>query len=462
MTQILLNRNSSAARTSQLVLMDSQQQLKGEVVVHPDVVNDQYVYVETFEINPAEGAVQRLVGSLVMTFKGVNSQRILYVYGQPDCFKAAAHSIGVPVGLFGQLISATRTARTALSMEFHTSFFRLGTKPVENRPMFQITENLGFYRKRVASMPSSRAPQQPRRVQAAPSYRTYGHYVYDDSTDVYDAMFMGMFPGIAPLYRPNSMLAWYLWFNSMNYMPGQYFYDPYALNDWTFVPGFPGAVSQIIVPYGDGYRVEIMDGSGVCMGNFALSGYGEQMQIITGDGDAFSVMNAGQPYIQYVEGDQAFCWNGIDTPFTGTPMEVQGAIMDAGPLYEPGPMLYMEPGLSDSGYQYAEPAYGNPGYVVDPGYAQGVDSPGYPEAADAAIYTDGSAQPEPYYEPAAPANWQDPGVPDASYEEPVVEQSAPVEYVETNDYSGGGADNAYVPDEGGSFGGSGGGDSWGD
>jgi hypothetical protein len=244
--------------------------------------------------------------------------------------------------------------------------------------------------------------------------------VYDDRDDFCDVMFMSMFPGIAPIYRPNSLLAWTLWFNSMNYMPGQYFYDPYALNDWAFVPGFPGAVSQMIVPFGDGYRVEILDGAGLCMGNFGVSGYGEQMQIITGDGDMFSVMNAGQPYIQYADGDQAFCWNGVDDPFTGSPLDVQAAIMDAGPMYEPGPMLgYTDAFVADPGYAYADP-----GYAVDPG-----GNPFYPDNGGGVDYNpnDGYIQPDSSMLPgqydAPPDTWQDsaPVSPDVSYDAPQVD-----------------------------------------
>jgi uncharacterized membrane protein YgcG len=329
--------------------------------------------------------------------------------------------------------------------------------------------------------PSMRTGAAPQRLpQAAPAYRTFGRYTYDDRNDYCDTMFRTRFPGIAPVYSPGSVLAWYLWFNSMNYMPGQYFYDPYALNDWAYVPGFPGAVSQVIVPFGDGYRVEILDAGGLCMANFAFSGFGEQMQIITGDGDAFTVVNAGQPYIQYCDGDDAFFWNGIDTPFFGPQLEMEVAILDAGPLYEPGVALYPDPFAADVAVQYVEPAYPvGQEYVGDPGYAvDAVGNPVYQDgSAGGAIYQDGMvqqdpyiepnpfsqpdpySQPEPYYPPSQPG-WQDaPATPDASYVEPPQQQYETVDnsYRDTTDYSDAPVSN---DDGGGSFGGGGGGDDW--
>jgi hypothetical protein len=500
MTELLLNRSSSAARTSQLVIEDAQHQSKGEVVVHPDVASNRYLFLEAFEIDPAQVEIRRLVGNLVLVFRGETSGRILYLYGQPEPFKAAANSVGVPVGLFQQLHQLAQQSRAPLTLRFHSVLFRLGTRPVENRPMFKITQDLRAYRAQTgqgptapqarAAQPALRQPVNPamrasgapqRRPQGAPAYRTFGHYAYDDRNDYCDTMFRTRFPGIAPVYSPNGVLAWYLWFNSMNYMPGQYFYDPYALNDWAFVPGFPGAVSQVIVPFGDGYRVEILDTGGLCMANFAFSGFGEQMQIITGDGDAFTVVNAGQPYIQYCDGGDAFFWNGIDTPFFGPQLEMEVAILDAGPLYEPGVAFYQDPFMAGAGVQYMEPAYPvGQEYVVDPGYA--VDPTGNPVYQDGGIYQDGAVQqdpyiepnpfnqpdpynqPEPYYEPPAQPAWQDaPATPDASYVEPPQQQYETVDnsYQNTTDYSDSGGDVSVSNDDGGgSFGGGGGGDDW--
>ena len=493
MTELLLHRSPSAARTSQIVLTDSQHKSKWEVAVHPSVPNDEYTLREMFEVNPDEVNVRKLIGNTVLVFRGNYSRGMIYIYGQSDSFKVADSSVGVPTALFKELVDQAQAAcrsnaQGSLNLRIHTSLLRLGSlnaRPVQNRPIF--AGDPSQYRTPAAAgtpwnqpaMPSAGArvqaqPQAQPQVQThtttrqttqarprphpgrAPTYRTYGHYVYDERDDFGDVLFMSMFPGIAPLYRPNSMLAWYLWFSSTNYMPGPYFYDPYALDAWAFVPGFPGAVSQMIVPFGDGYRVEIMDGSGLCMANFSLSGYGEQMELITGDGDVYSVCNAGQPYIQYVDGDQAFCWNGVDAPFTGSPMEVDAAIVDAGVLYEPGPMVYQDPVDYAPAYVDGQPLYNDPGYATDPNadvmydnapnqvYDNGgMSEPSYLEPN---TYVD-----QPYVEPQQDTYVDTDVTPDTSYE------SSPVD-----NYSGGGDDYATVDnssDSGWSDGG-GGGDDW--
>lgn len=496
MTELLLHRSPSAARTSQIVLTDSQHTSKWEVAVHPSVPNDEYTLREIFEVNPAETGIRELIGNNVLVFRGNQSRALVYVYGQPEPFKVAEDSVGVPSALFRELVAQAQTAcranaGTSMTLRIHTSLLRLGSlnsRAVLNRPM--IGGSLGNFKlppslwgspwnqqgaspatsPRVQAQPqvqthtsqrqSSSAqprPVQPRPVRA-PAYCSYGHYAYQQDT-LGDALFMSMFPGIAPLYRPNSMLAWYLWFSSTNYMPGPYFYDPLAYDTWAFVPGFPGAVSQMIVPFGDGYRVEILDAQGLCMANFALSGYGEQMELITGDGDVFSVCNAGQPYIQFVDGDQAFCWNGVDAPFTGSPMAVDAAIVDAGGLYEPGPMVYQDPIDYAPAYVEGQALYNDPGYA-DPSAVV------YDNGAEP-VYDNGGIVDSPYLEPNTYG--------DAPYVEP--QQVDDGQYVDTGSvpapsydnspadtYSGGGDDYATVDDSsGGDSGwsdGGGGGDDW--
>jgi hypothetical protein len=476
--EFLLNRSSNAARTSQLLISISGVELRGEVVVHPDVASDEYQFVESFEIDATEAAVRRLIGSTVLVFNGVHSGATLFVYGQTGWFKVLSRSVGVPVSLFDRLVEQSRSGRVPLRIR--NVLMRLGSKAVENRSLQPVARDLTAYWSRSAvRRPVTRTVQaaspvrqtsqpRPSHVSRAPSYGTYGRFSYSRDA-VSDDLFLAMYPGVTPVYRPGSMLAWYLWFSAMNYMPGQYFYDAYAMDEWAFVPGFPGAVSQLIVPFGDGYRVEMLDAGGNIMANFTLSGYAEQMQLVTCDGDVFSVVNAAQPYIRYVDDGQAFCWNGVDMPFTGSSIDVDIAVANAGALYVPGPMDSYAP-LDD-----------NPGFVA-PGPFE-MAAPVYPEPVDAGFapvpqYVD----PDPFYSSELPqgqgyAGAQYEAPPQPQYEEPATYQQpqpetwdtpAPVDepapYVQPEPVASyDSPDVAYSdPVTVDSFSGSGGGDNWGD
>jgi hypothetical protein len=87
----------------------------------------------------------------------------------------------------------------------------------------------------------------------------------DDSLDAFDIMFMYNYPNLAPFYRPNSMLAWMMYFNQNevnevtinNYINDNADFDGVSSRNFQYTP--------------DGYQVQLIDNTGNVQGTLVCS-----------------------------------------------------------------------------------------------------------------------------------------------------------------------------------------------
>lgn len=169
----------------------------------------------------------------------------------------------------------------------------------------------------------------------------------DDEDTLGDFMFMSMFPEVAPMYRPNSFMAWYLWSQSQQDHhrdqvsgAGGQFDGGGASGNWEQgVPGFPEAASQRVSEYAGIKRVDLLDENGRNIGSFTVTENNGQAQFLVQGGHAFTVTGDSTPTIEYAnEAGQRFVWDGENEPVVEsaqdtrfeTPSSLTQSFFDAG------------------------------------------------------------------------------------------------------------------------------------
>ena len=177
-----------------------------------------------------------------------------------------------------------------------------------------------------AALARQRAASQPKPTSSRIVHRSLPSTTRrDDEDSLADFMFMSMFPDVAPLYRPNSFLAWYLWSQQQGNDGAQaqpftgaggQFDGGGASGDWgQGVPGFPDAVSQRVTERGDSQRVELLDANGRSVGSFIVTENNGQTQFTAPGGHVFTVADQGKPTIEYAsDSGQRFSWDGVSEP----------------------------------------------------------------------------------------------------------------------------------------------------
>jgi hypothetical protein len=173
---------------------------------------------------------------------------------------------------------------------------------------------------------TQRPPAQVNRLtgnSARPSRSTTRHH--DDEDTLGDFMFMSMFPEVAPMYRPNSFMAWYLWSQSQENHhhhrdqvsgAGGQFDGGGASGNWEQgVPGFPEAASQRVSEYAGIKRVDLLDESGRNIGSFTVTEKNGQAEFLAPGGHAFTVTGDSNPTVEYAnEAGKRFFWDGENEP----------------------------------------------------------------------------------------------------------------------------------------------------
>jgi hypothetical protein len=180
---------------------------------------------------------------------------------------------------------------------------------------------------------------------ARPSRSITRHHADEDTLG--DFMFMSMFPDVAPMYRPNSFMAWYLWSQSQQDHhrdqvsgAGGTFDGGGASGNWEQgVPGFPEAASQRVSEYAGIKRVDLLDENGRNIGSFTVTENNGQAQFLAPGGHAFTVAGDSKPTIEYAnEAGQRFFWDGENEPVVEsaqdnqfeTPSSVSQSFFNAG------------------------------------------------------------------------------------------------------------------------------------
>lgn len=173
--------------------------------------------------------------------------------------------------------------------------------------------------------PAPRRTATPTRFASRPMHSTTRYH--DDDDSLADFMFMSMFPDVAPMYRPNSFMAWYLWSQSQHDHhrdqvagAGGTFDGGGASGDWQRgVPGFPDAASQRVSEYAGIKRVDLLDENGQNIGSFTVTENNGQTQFLATGGHVFTVANPDSPTIEYASQDgQRFSWDGTNEPVVDT------------------------------------------------------------------------------------------------------------------------------------------------
>lgn len=125
----------------------------------------------------------------------------------------------------------------------------------------------------------------------------------DDSLDAFDIMFMYNYPDLAPFYRPNSMLAWMMYFNHnevnqnnvTNYINSNADFDGVSTGNFQYTP--------------NGYQVQLLDNSGNLQGTLVCdggrytvenqNGQISQLNVDTNGRATGCLMDNGQPTINF-------------------------------------------------------------------------------------------------------------------------------------------------------------------
>lgn len=340
----VLLKTRLGARTGKAHAKNGYREWDFDAVCHPQTALDDYVLKEIVRIDAAFPSVIGFFGDTVLRLQGRHSGETLYVYGQPEHRGVMREALGVPTKDFAKMLTAIKGGDANFTVAIQKPWFLFGTQPLTTG-MADYPANLLEYKERPkpvappkavepvkpvmplsapsrpdvapkVSRPSTPAAKPAVRPVAAPvsravPFRTGYRTQDEDNGDSFgDFMFMSMFPDVAPFYRPNSLLAWYMWFNYQHDRPsgGAYRY----VGD---VPGFEGAASQRVVPTANGQEVELFDANGVSLGRFQVMRDGDEAQIRTMDGQTFYLQDrAGSPSLSYSNGQQSFNWDGTSDP----------------------------------------------------------------------------------------------------------------------------------------------------
>lgn len=331
-------KTATSRKTSKLSATGDVLDWTAQAVCHADVAKDVYVLRRFLHIAGEHPEVRRITGTEVLMFEGRKTGKPLFVYGQRSHFQTVPNSIGVPADQFGKLWNRSLPGMTVL--EVNGALFIWGSEAVLERRVSDVKKSLDCYDEKEVATAAAQAPaSKPKAAPVAtkapasraqpvrssgytqPSHSSASTYRDDD---IGDFMFMSMFPEVAPLYRPNSFLAWYLWaeHNNHNYR-----------NSWDYqtsngVPGFSDAYSQRITPCYEGYQVELLDRNGLGVGSFVVRDNGRCYE--TPDGQQFMIQGSSQPCVVYQNDRQSFSWDGVSDPIIGSPVPDVSAPIDQG------------------------------------------------------------------------------------------------------------------------------------
>ena len=271
-----------------------------------------YVFDDVVTIHESHREVRNLIGARVLRFQRDDRSSKLYLYAGPSDMVPVQDAIAISPAQFDELLVGLEPHMTKL--EVQSTVFLWSARPLRDEA---IPRN---YRD-VMRTPLERfaVPRE--------EYRDSG-----DSDSLGDFMFMSMFPDVAPLYRPNSFLAWYMWYqhqpeNIQHDIAGGsgQFDGGGASGDWDgTVPGFPTAASQRMSIHGDGKLVELLDASGTSVGSFIVTENNHGVLFRVPGGHEFTVTGQSDPTIEYaIEAGQRFSWDGQNDPVVETLREVR-------------------------------------------------------------------------------------------------------------------------------------------
>jgi len=399
-----------------------------------------YLFDRVITVHESHPEVKGLLGTKVLMFRSQSSVQKVYVYPGPLNMVPLQDAIVVSASDFLELCAGL--ARGASTLEVKSVMFQWGAQrlfgeaiPMVYRHLFDgpledLAEPTGQWRReqeqrqrdalareearrraeaqlREASM-LAQAEQMRREAQAqaeqqaaqarqraasqsrpAASQSRVVHRSLpgsstrrNDDDSLADFMFMSMFPDVAPLYRPNSFMAWYLWSQEQGKdvtQPftgaGGQFDGGGASGDWQpAVPGFPDAVSQRVTTHGDSQRVELLDASGRSVGSFVVTENNGQTQFAVPGGHVFTVADQGKPTIEYAsDSGQRFSWDGESEPVVESVQDNSPAVSTySSSTYSPSTF---EPSNSffDSGSSPSTTS-DNSGYSNTPSESQSMDS----------------------------------------------------------------------------------------
>jgi hypothetical protein len=187
---------------------------------------------------------------------------------------------------------------------------------------------------------------------------------HDDEDTLGDFMFMSMFPEVAPMYRPNSFMAWYLWSQNQHDHnrdqvsgAGGQFDGGGASGDWgRGVPGFPEAASQRVSEYAGIKRVDLLDENGRNIGSFTVTENNGQAQFLVQGGHTFTVAGDSKPTIEYAnDAGQRFVWDGENDPVVESVQDTrfESPISQSQSFFDTGDNARSEDRSSSSETQYS-------------------------------------------------------------------------------------------------------------
>lgn len=359
---------------------------------HASVAPGTYLFDRVLPIHESHLEVQGLIGQKILVFRRQGSVQKVYLYANPTNLIPLQDAIAVCVPDFLEICAGLM--RSVTTLEVKSTMFLWGAQPLvmeaispSYRHLFRVPlesfEEMSEQARREEARrraeadareaaqraaqadkarrdaaakaqqqaaparprPASQArpvPPAPRRTATPTRFASRPMHsdtrYHDDDDSLADFMFMSMFPDVAPMYRPNSFMAWYLWSQNQHDHhqdqvagAGGTFDGGGASGNWEQgVPGFPDAASQRVSEYAGIKRVDLLDESGRNVGSFTVTENNGQTQFQAPGGHVFTVANPASPTIEYTsEAGQRFSWDGTNEPVVGAAQDSEPTVAAA-------------------------------------------------------------------------------------------------------------------------------------
>jgi hypothetical protein len=133
--------------------------------------------------------------------------------------------------------------------------------------------------------------------------------MHDDELGLGDAALMMMFPDLAPFMHPQSMLAWYLWFQDNEYED-----NSFILEDMNGIPGFDNATEFSCERTNEGVNICVLDSNSNELAQISIQNTEQGDQITSNDSVMYISNESDQYEIMQEGGDDtnSFSWGGED------------------------------------------------------------------------------------------------------------------------------------------------------